>query len=295
MTVVVLSLTLVFSARLIFVGWQTRSSSRVRIIERHIGVNPKPIDQTLMLLFARVHRLLAGDALNPWGTDERVTQTLRHCQDTRTLMQFRRSQLLCMLALQSTVILWSTLRNLMHRNISLPILFSLLLAAIPVSGWTMFNLKKNQAAKIQQSIDQQLSGVLELLAFSVSAGEPIVLAFERVAKLCSGDLANVLNEIPTQLAGGATVADALSATVDQTSSPAFTRSIRAVQTALDRGTPIAGVLRAQAAQARSINQQHLLQLAGKKEAAMMAPVVFFILPMIVFIALYPGLSALQLT
>jgi len=149
--------------------------------------------------------------------------------------------------------------------------------------------------KIKVSIDHQLPEVLELLAFSVSAGEPIVLAIERVANLCSGYLPNVLNEIPTQLAGGSTMAQAMAATANRTSSPAFTRSIRAVQTALDRGTPIAGVLRAQAAQARSINQQHLLQLAGKKEAAMMAPVVFFILPMIVFIALYPGLSALQLT
>jgi len=295
MMITALSLTLMFATRLIFVGWRSHSSSRVQIIERHLGVSTKPMDQKLMNIFARGHRLLAGDSLNPWGTDDQVIQTLRHGQDPRTLMQFRRSQLLCMLALQSTVILWLTLRSLMHRNFSFTVAFTLLLAAIPASGWAMLNMQRNRAMKIKVSIDHQLPEVLELLAFSVSAGEPIVLAIERVANLCSGYLPNVLNEIPTQLAGGSTMAQAMAATANRTSSPAFTRSIRAVQTALDRGTPIAGVLRAQAAQARSINQQHLLQLAGKKEAAMMAPVVFFILPMIVFIALYPGLSALQLT
>jgi len=183
----------------------------------------------------------------------------------------------------------------MHRNNSLGLLFPLLTAAIPVSGWALYNLQQNKAAKICQGIDQQLGGMLELLAFSVSAGEPIVLAIERVANLCSGYLAVIFAEIPNRLASGATISDALSTTMNQTSSAALGRSIQAIQIALERGTPLAGVLRAQAAQARSTNQQHLLELAGKKEAAMMVPVVFFVLPMIVFIALYPGLSALQLS
>lgn len=295
MTVVLLSLALMFSAKLIFVGWHTHSSSRTRMIERYVGVSTKSVDRELISIYQRAHKLLAGDFLNPWGTDDRVMQTLRYCQDRRTLMQFRRSQILWMLSLQAVLIVWSILRSLVHRNISLGMLLALVVIAVPVSGWTIYNLQQNKAEKIQQNIDQQLGGILELLAFSVSAGEPIVLAIERVANLCSGPLPNLLSEIPKRLADGITVNDALAAITNETSSVAFGRSMRAVQTALDRGTPIAGVLRAGAGQARSINQQQLLQLAGKKEAAMMIPVVFFILPMIVFIALYPGLSALQLT
>ena len=295
MTAMLVSLTLVFSSKLIFAGLQAQSISRTRIIERNIGVSAKSLDKELISMFTRAHRFLAGDFLNPWGTDDQVMQTLRYSQDRRTLMQFRRTQLLCMLSLQATIILWSILRNLVQRNISLGLLISLIFVSIPVSGWTIYNLQQNKAEKIQQAIDQQLGGVLELLAFSVSAGEPVILAIERVANLCTGPLSNLLAEIPKRLTEGKTISDALAAILNHTSSSAFGRSIRALQTALDRGTPVAGVLRAQAGQARSNNQQQLLQLAGKKEAAMMIPVVFFILPMIVFIALYPGLSALQLT
>lgn len=295
MTIFLLSFSIVLATQLILAGWQTRSSARVGIIESHLGVRSKPLDRELLIFFARFHRLLAGETLNPWGTDARVSQTLRHCQDQRTLIQFRRSQMLCMFSLQAVIMIWASLGTAIHRSVSPGFVLLLLVAVIPASGWAMYNWYQNRAVKIQQAIDQQLGGILELLAFSVSAGEPIVLAIERVSNLCSGYLANVLADIPDRLADGATVAQALAATTNQTSSSALSRGIRSVQTALDRGTPIAGVLRAQAAQARATNQQYSLELAGKKEAMMMVPVVFFILPMIVFIALYPGLSALQLT
>jgi tight adherence protein C len=63
--------------------------------------------------------------------------------------------------------------------------------------------------------------------------------------------------------------------------------------ALERGTPLAEVLRAQAHDSRAEAGRMLLILAGKKETAMMIPVVFLILPVIVAVALYPGLVALN--
>ena len=56
---------------------------------------------------------------------------------------------------------------------------------------------------------------------------------------------------------------------------------------------MAEVLRAQARDARAESARALLVLAGKKETAMMIPVVFLILPVIVAVALYPGLVALN--
>lgn len=44
---------------------------------------------------------------------------------------------------------------------------------------------------------------------------------------------------------------------------------------------------------RNLESRKLMTLAGKKETLMMIPVVFLILPMIVIVALYPGLMALQ--
>jgi tight adherence protein C len=76
-------------------------------------------------------------------------------------------------------------------------------------------------------------------------------------------------------------------------SQALSRAFHALTLALERGTPLAQVLRAQAADARAQQARLLLVLAGRKETAMMLPVVFLILPMIVAVALYPGIVALQ--
>ena len=295
MIVLLLSLTFVGATKLLVEGWRYRSSARVRLIENHIGIGINSSKNSVNVVFTRLQNLLAGNFLNPWATDELVVQTLRQSRDGRSLNQFRRSQLLSMFTVQSAIVAWSILRSILHRPVSLGFTVVLLVLTVPLSGWTIYNRQRNKVVRLGKQIDQELGGILDLLAFSVSAGEPVILAIERVANLCSCETAKLLSEIPRQLASGYTITQGLNASVEQTSSPSFGRSIRAVQTALDRGTPIAGVLRAQAASARSLNQQNLMQLAGKKEAAMMMPVVFFILPMIVFISLYPGLSALQLT
>jgi tight adherence protein C len=63
--------------------------------------------------------------------------------------------------------------------------------------------------------------------------------------------------------------------------------------AVERGTPLAEVLRAQAQDVREEGRRRLMEEGGKKEIAMMIPVVFLILPVTVLFALYPGLSFLS--
>ncbi len=64
--------------------------------------------------------------------------------------------------------------------------------------------------------------------------------------------------------------------------------------AIERGTPLADVLRAQAQDVRDNAKRELMETAGKKEIAMLAPVVFFILPLTVIFAVFPGLSLMRL-
>ena len=64
--------------------------------------------------------------------------------------------------------------------------------------------------------------------------------------------------------------------------------------AIERGTPLAEVLRAQAQDVRDNAKRDLMEVAGKKEIAMLAPVVFFILPLTVIFAVFPGLSLMRL-
>ena len=58
--------------------------------------------------------------------------------------------------------------------------------------------------------------------------------------------------------------------------------------AIERGTPLAEVLRAQATDVREYSKRALLEAGGRKELQMMVPVVFLILPVTVLFALYPG-------
>jgi tight adherence protein C len=170
-----------------------------------------------------------------------------------------------------------------------------LLAAAPIlGGWyAKWSLASSAAIRITR-IEQQLPTILDLLAFALAAGQAILPALKKISQMCSGDLAEELNEVVTSVSTGVPLGDALDAAQLRVGSDAFTRSIRSLVVALERGTPLALVLRAQATDARGLSQRHLIELASKKETAMMLPVVFFILPMIVVVALFPGLIALQM-
>jgi tight adherence protein C len=65
--------------------------------------------------------------------------------------------------------------------------------------------------------------------------------------------------------------------------------------ALDRGTPLADVLRAQAGDVREAYKRALLEEGGRREIAMMLPVVFLIMPVTVIFALFPGFYGLTFT
>ena len=67
-----------------------------------------------------------------------------------------------------------------------------------------------------------------------------------------------------------------------------------VATAVDLGTPLAEVLRSQAQDVRDAGQRALMEEGGKREIAMMVPVVFLILPVTVIFAVFPGLTTIRL-
>lgn len=76
--------------------------------------------------------------------------------------------------------------------------------------------------------------------------------------------------------------------------PAFTRCVDQLLGALDRGTPLAEVFRAQAQDARDEARRSLLETAGAKEIGMLVPLVFLILPVTIAFAIFPGIVVLQL-
>lgn len=141
---------------------------------------------------------------------------------------------------------------------------------------------------------QQLPVVAELLAFAVAAGESPVAAIERVTRTVSGDLAAEFGIAMGELRAGAPLDQALRGIAERTASPEVERFVDGLIMSIERGTPLAEVLRAQAADARAAGRRSLMEAAGRKDVAMLIPVVFLILPTVVLIALFPGFQSLQL-
>ncbi len=144
------------------------------------------------------------------------------------------------------------------------------------------------------AIAAELPTVAELLALAVAAGEGPVGALERVVSLSGGELARELGRALGDARAGATLLAALSGVASRTDVPAVARFVDGLSIAIERGTPLADVLRAQAVDARDAGRRQLLEAGGRKEIAMMVPVVFLILPVTVVFAFYPGIVGLSL-
>ena len=64
---------------------------------------------------------------------------------------------------------------------------------------------------------------------------------------------------------------------------------------VQRGTPLAEVLRAQAQDVREAGRRAVMEEGGRKEILMMVPVVFMVLPVTILFAVFPGFSLLRFT
>jgi tight adherence protein C len=133
----------------------------------------------------------------------------------------------------------------------------------------------------------------DLLALAVSAGATPTAALTRSAAVLQGPLARRLEECLGRLRTGTPLVDGLDELAARAQVPSLTRLVEAIAQAHGRGTPLTEVMRAQAADARSEERRRLLESAGRKDVAMLVPIVFLVLPTVIVIAIFPGLSALE--
>jgi tight adherence protein C len=131
--------------------------------------------------------------------------------------------------------------------------------------------------------------VADLLALAVVAGEAPTDALARICRLAAGELTRDLNTVLARTRAGLPITTALSELAESTTLEPFARFLNGLVVAIERGTPLAAVLRAQAMDVREAGKRALLEAGGRKEISMMLPVVFLILPVTVLFALYPGL------
>jgi tight adherence protein C len=140
----------------------------------------------------------------------------------------------------------------------------------------------------------ELPTVAELLALSVAAGEGPAAALDRVARSCRGELADELQRVLAETRAGDPLVRALDALADRSGLLALTRFADGLAVALERGTPLADVLRAQAGDIREASRRELIESGARREVAMMVPVVFLVLPVTIAFAFYPGAVGIRL-
>lgn len=170
-----------------------------------------------------------------------------------------------------------------------------MLVSFTFAGVLLPDYRLSAAAKRRQvRLNQELPDAIELLALAVGAGDSLYVALHRVSQRCTQVAGEELRKILADADEGNSLAPSLTAARTRNDSEILAHLVDAVISALERGSPLAGVLRSQVADSRAAARTQLLTEGGKKEVMMMVPVIFLILPLTVVFALYPGLMALQL-
>ncbi len=151
-----------------------------------------------------------------------------------------------------------------------------------------------QVAERERRILAEFPTVAELLALAVGAGEGPVAALDRVVTRSRGELSADLAAVLADIRTGSPVSAALDGLARRSGLPVVARFAEGMAVAIERGTPLAGVLHAQAADVREAGRRALIESGARKEIAMMIPVVFLVLPVTVVFAFWPGVVGLHL-
>ena len=151
-----------------------------------------------------------------------------------------------------------------------------------------------QVAERERHILAEFPTVAELLALAVGAGEGPVSALDRVVTRSHGELSTDLGAVLADIRTGTPVATALDALARRSGLPVVARFAEGMAVAIERGTPLSGVLHAQAADVREAGRRALIESGARKEIVMMVPVVFLVLPVTVVFAFWPGVVGLHL-
>ena len=145
----------------------------------------------------------------------------------------------------------------------------------------------------KQAMAREFPTIADLLALAISAGEGPIAAMERVARTSQGELSRELAIAVSEIRAGASLEDALINLGTRSPLDSLSRFAETIAVALERGTPLADVMRAQAQDARELSKRTLMESAGRREVYMLLPVVFLLMPLVIVFAVFPGITALQ--
>lgn len=254
------------------------------------ATDPLPVIGMLLAPFLLRGRALLGRVLGGAAT---IELRLRQSGSPLGVEGFRSRQLLW--GLGGTVVGLAAVFAIARSHAIAPVLGVIIVVIGGAAGVVLRDHLLQRAARARlHRIANELPTVLEFLTLSLSAGEGILDALRRVSQISHGALAGELARVVADVNTGIPLAESLRALDNGIRLPALSRCVEQITGALERGTPLSEVLRAQAQDGRDDAKRELLELAGKKEVAMLIPLVFLILPTTIAFAIFPGIFVLQL-
>jgi tight adherence protein C len=245
-------------------------------------------------VFGPLLRSAADGVERVLGGATSVRRRLERAGIDKTVPEFRVEQVVWGLVAFAAAAALALLRMLSHPG---SVVLWLLACAIAfVSGVLARDTHlTSQVRRRERQILAEFPTIAELLALAVAAGESPVMALDRVVRRSGGELSRELGRVLAAIRTGEPVSTAFDAMAATSGLPIVSRFAQGVAVAVERGTPLADVLHAQAADVREAGRRELIETAARKEVLMMVPVVFLVLPVTVLFAFWPGVVGLSLT
>ncbi len=229
-----------------------------------------------------------------FGGSASVTRRLSEAGKRHTLAQFRAEQVLwALLGFLTAILLTAAVPAALGRGVSAVALLGAIvlggLGGVLCRDWWLTHEVQQRHARVLAEFPM----IADLLCLAVTAGVAPAAAIERIVARTRGELSRELAMVLADVRTGTPFTAALEQLASRLPIPQVARFVDGLVVAVDRGTPLADVLRAQAADVREQHRRGLLEAGGKKEIYMLIPVVFLILPVVVLFALYPGFFSLS--
>lgn len=168
-------------------------------------------------------------------------------------------------------------------------------AAIPMVllGWKgPLIVARSRESSRRRAVDVELVDALGEMVMGVEAGLTLDVVMLRYAQQRSTPLATEFGATLDRIQLGAPRVDALAAMADRTPTPIMRMFAAALVQNQRLGTPLAGVLRQQAATARRQRRQAVEERAAKVPMKMIFPTVFCILPVLMIVVVGPAIVRL---
>ncbi|MGH3457811.1 type II secretion system F family protein [Aeromicrobium sp.] len=263
----------------------------VRDVHPDVEVTVRP--RALGAVFGPTLRAAAHTIGDVLGGSVSVQRRFVRLGSTTTLEEFRVRQLICGVVGFAGTAVCATLVWSM-RGGSVPALLIACVVGFLAGILGCDNRLSAQVRAREERMREEFPVVADLLALAVAAGESPVAGLERILRVVHGSLGHELGLVLSDVRTGVPVASAFDALAARTGVSSIARFAEGLAVAVERGTPLVDVLHAQAADVREASRRDLIEAGGRKEVAMMIPVVFLILPVTVVFAFFPGYVGLHL-